>query len=116
MKRAYNRSAICKRAHELKRQHPWSEAMRLAWAEAKSSGVVAIQPQRLPLEALVVDGWSLAKRIANGRIRAGIRVRVDYGVEIAPDGLETVAYGGTFEKVAIASYSKQKKIQRQISG
>lgn len=112
MKKRYDRSAICKRAHELKRNRPWSEAMRLAWAEAKSGGVVALAPQRLPLEAIVVDTWSLARRIANGSIRAGIRVKIDLGVEIIPEGSDAIRRGASLERFATVAYSKQKNQAR----
>lgn len=109
MKRKYDRSAILKRAHQLKHQHPWGESLRLAWAEAKSVGAVALAPQRLPLEALVVDTWSLARKIANGRIRAGVRVKIDFGLQVEPEGESAFTYGKSLEKAAVVAYSKQKK-------
>lgn len=78
----YNRSAIMRRAHELKANLDWSLALKQAWSEAKSAKVLALPPQRLPLEAFVCDAYALAKRLKKSNIKAGLRIRVDVGLSV----------------------------------
>lgn len=84
MKRKYDRRAIMRRAHALKQTGiEFPIALKQAWAEAKTSSVPALPPQRLPLEALVMDTYALIKKVGNARnIRVGVRVRVDVGVAL----------------------------------
>ena len=78
----YDRSAIMRRAHELKPKVGWSLALKQVWADAKSSKVPALPPQRLPLEAVVCDAYALARRLTKVNIKAGLRIRVDVGVSV----------------------------------
>lgn len=47
MKQHYDRGAICRRAHQLKRERgiPFGEAMRMSWAEAKGQTLVVATPR-----------------------------------------------------------------------
>ena len=100
MRHRYDRRAIMRRAHGLKQQGTeFPVALKQAWAEAKSTRVPALPPQRLPLEALVLDTYALVKKVTNARkIRVGVRVRVDVGV-----ALDEIHYAKTLSGAVVYS-------------
>lgn len=89
----HDRSAIMRRAHQIKKQNrvTLSEGMKLAWSEAKTQKPLALAPQRLPLEAIALDAWALAKKLKGARVDVGLRVRIDAGLRITPKNAAPLA-------------------------
>jgi protein-disulfide isomerase-like protein with CxxC motif len=82
----YNRGAIMRRAHAIKKEtgKPFGLCMSMAWQEAKNppSNAMAIQPQALPLESFVLGAAGLVKKLARSKIEIGLRVNVTGGIRL----------------------------------
>ena len=95
MKRKYDRAAIMRRAHMIRREtnDEFALCLRRAWAEARTSNVLAtpelIMPPLVQAAFGVVD---LARRIRRSRIEIAARVHVDIGVRVTPRDEAPIAY------------------------
>lgn len=89
----YNRKQIMRRAHALRTEtgRAFGECLRLSWAEAKAKPV-AIAPQRLPLESVVLGAVDLVKKLKSSRIEVAGRVHVDLGIRVTPKGEAPLAW------------------------
>ena len=104
MKRKIDRSAVMKRAHQIRKQSglPWSDCLRMSWAaERAPRSVIAVKPQSLPLEAVVLGSTALVRRLMNKRIRAGVRVRLDVGLAI-----DDQSYTRSFDATALVAHQR----------
>lgn len=91
----YDKRAIMAQAHAIRRDEGISmgDALRAAWSEARGSKrQIAMLPHRLPLEALVMDTWALAKRLKTAKIEVAGRISVDLGVRVTNKDMAPMAY------------------------
>jgi hypothetical protein len=96
----YNRGAIMRRAHKIKKEtgKPFGLCMSMAWQEAKSesrpaNNALAIQPQALPLESLVLGAAGLVKKLARSKIEIGLRVNVTGGIRLTDSEGHAESFG-----------------------
>jgi hypothetical protein len=87
-------------AHAIKKEtgKPFGAAMSQAWAEAKSetrpaNNALAIQPQALPLESLVLGAAGLVKKLARSKIEIGLRVNVTGGIRLTDSEGRAESFG-----------------------
>ena len=90
----YDRKQIMRDAHRRRRETgvAFGDCLKAAWAFAKAPKAVAIAPQRLPLEAAVMDTVALIRKLKKSRIEVAGRISVDIGVRITPNGEAPLAY------------------------
>lgn len=104
MKQKYDRGAIMRRAHEIRKQTgiAFGPAMSRAWQEAKGESPAPryvptpIPPQRLPLEALVLGAAGIVRKIARSKIEIGLRVNVTGGIRVTDSQGKSQAIGRDF--------------------
>jgi protein-disulfide isomerase-like protein with CxxC motif len=93
----YNRGAIMRRAHKIKKEtgKPFGLCMSMAWQEAKAplGNAMAIQPQALPLESFVLGAAGLVKKLARSKIEIGLRVNVTGGIRLTDSEGHAESFG-----------------------
>jgi hypothetical protein len=99
----YDRAAIMRRAHQIRREtrQPFGSCLQLAWSEAKGAGVPspAITPALIlpPLVAAGRDVIRLARKLKGARIEVGLRVKVDVAARVTPKADSPITWGGSRE-------------------
>ena len=104
MQPKYNRAAIMRRAHSIRRETgiAFGPAMSLAWQEAKQAPEppryvpVPIPPQRLPLEAFVLGAAGIVRKIVRSKIEIGLRVNITGGIRVTDSQGHSQAIGRDF--------------------
>ena len=115
----YNRGAIMRRAHAIKKEtgKPFGLCMSMAWQEAKNppSNAMAIQPQTLPLESLVLGAAGLVKKIARSNIEIGLRVNITGGVKLTDSNGKAETIGGEYTGAMLYQRDNRKPRHAQIA-
>lgn len=90
----YDKRQIMRVAHRIHKEtgFPFGECLKMSWADAKSPKAIAIPPQKLPLEAVVIGAYNLAKKIQGSRIEVAAKVKIDLGMRITPKNDTPLAY------------------------
>ena len=90
----YDKKQIMLVAHRLHRETdmPFGDCLKQAWSMAKAPKAVAIPPQRLPLEAVVISAYNLARKIRGSRIEVAAKIHVDLGLRVTPKNENPLAY------------------------
>jgi hypothetical protein len=118
MRNKYNKGAIMRRAHALKKEtgEPFGICLSLAWKEAKSpaSNALAVQPQKLPLEALVIGAAGLVKKIRQSKIEIGVRVNVTAGVRLTDSEGRAESFGKDMSGAMLYAKDMRKPRHAQI--
>ena len=104
MQSKYDRGAIMRRAHKIKKESgiAFGPALSRAWQEAKQAPEtpryvpVPIPPQRLPLEALVLGAAGIVRKIARSKIEIGLRINVTAGIRVTDSQGQSQAMGRDF--------------------
>ena len=104
MQPKYDRGAIMRRAHQIKRETgvAFGAAMSQAWAEYKQAPEppryvpTPIPPQRLPLEALVLGAAGIVRKIVRSKIEIGLRVNITGGIRVTDSQGASQAIGRDF--------------------
>ena len=104
MQSKYDRGAIMRRAHQIKRETgmAFGPALSRAWTEAKQAPEppryipAPIPPQRLPLEAFVLGAAGIVRKIARSKIEIGLRINVTGGIRVTDSQGKSQAIGRDF--------------------
>ena len=122
MKQTYDRGAIMRRAHALKREtgESFGACLSAAWREAKEPTAArysppALPPQRLPLEALVLDTIGLMRRISRSKIEIGLKIHAAGGIRITDADGRAESIGKDFSAAMVLQKDFRKPRHAQIA-
>jgi hypothetical protein len=123
MKTKYDRGAIMRRAHALKKEtgESFGACLSAAWREAKEKPTAgrysppALPPQRLPLEAIVMDTIGLVRRISRSKIEIGLKIHAAAGIRITDAEGQAESIGKDFSAAIVLQKDFRKPQHAQIA-
>ena len=95
MKQKHDKRAIMRHAHAIRREthQDFSQCLRLAWAQARTSRVPVTRELIMPPLVQAAFGVAhIARRLTRSRIEIAARVHVDIGVRVTPRDEAPIAY------------------------
>lgn len=91
----YDKRAIMKRAHDLRREArgDFAFCLRQAWAEARHRDVM-VQPTLIlpPVIQVAASAIDLVRKIRRSRVEVAGRIQIDFGVRVTPRDEAPMAY------------------------